>query len=85
MMDECESELGLSGVLSALSFGASFEKVANFLIDKIDINEAAPSREKSRASTIERRRVGGADVRPFWRVLARFRRQVSQQPPPVPM
>jgi hypothetical protein len=44
MVDERESELELSGLLSALSFGASFEELANFLIDRIDVHYAAPSR-----------------------------------------
>jgi hypothetical protein len=43
MVDERESELELSGLLSALSFGASFEELANFLIDRIDVHYAAPS------------------------------------------
>jgi hypothetical protein len=43
MVDERESELELSGLLSALSFGASFEELANFLIDKVDVPYAAPS------------------------------------------
>jgi hypothetical protein len=44
MVDERESELDLSCLLSALSFGASFEELANFLIDRIDVYYAAPSR-----------------------------------------
>jgi hypothetical protein len=38
MLEDCKSELGLCGCLSALSFGASFEELANFLIDQIDVN-----------------------------------------------
>jgi len=38
MVKKCRSELGLSGFLSALSFVASFEELANCLIDKIDAN-----------------------------------------------
>jgi hypothetical protein len=47
MVDERKSELELSGLLSALSFGASFEELANFLIDRIDVHCAAPSRGRT--------------------------------------
>jgi hypothetical protein len=38
MLEDCKSELRLCGFLSALSFGASFEELANVLIDQIDVN-----------------------------------------------
>jgi hypothetical protein len=44
MANDRDSELDLSGLLSALSIGASFEELANFLIDKLDVSQAAPSR-----------------------------------------
>jgi hypothetical protein len=60
---ECEprSEFKLTEVLSALSFGASFEEIANFLIDNISEREggfwaasqarATPTRAVERVTT----------------------------------
>ena len=38
IVNENKSELGLLCFCSALSFGASFEELANFLIDQVDAN-----------------------------------------------
>ena len=59
MVKEGKSELTLCGFLSALSFGSSFEELANFLIDKIDVTVEITPRTAIELSQVSANRFAG--------------------------